>query len=382
MAKRKSRRRSAGTLFRRGQSEIWTARYTDEDGRRVDRTTGCISRSDAEAVLSRWVSEARRLRVEMPDRRARKAVTESRRPIGEHIKEYIEQCRHEGQNKRAVDQKEAHVQDFIAQASVGTLGEIDTDAVESWLRGVKREGGGLGKSARTVNHHRQSLVAFLSWCVERGRLRDNPAVRVKPLNEERDKRRDRRALTPAEVARLFAVAAERGRLAWYACAYYAGLRRGDLLRLEWRDIVFSRDNPSKACIVVREGKSGHEDTVSLEQTLSAILSDRLRQNPGTPRARVFPEGVTDNTRRADFARAGIPERDDAGKVADLHALRTTLCTHLAKGGAEMPVVQRIMRHRNITTTSKAYTKLGLVDTAEAFRALPTLPSAELRRNQA
>jgi hypothetical protein len=59
--------------------------------------------------------------------------------------------------------------------------EIDTDAVEAWLRGVKREGGGIGKSARTVNHHRQSLVAFLSWCVERGRLRDNPAVRVKPL---------------------------------------------------------------------------------------------------------------------------------------------------------------------------------------------------------
>lgn len=66
-----SRRRSAGTIFRRGQSEIWTARYTDENGRRVDRTTGFTSRSDAEAVLSRWVEEVRWRRVELESKKRR-----------------------------------------------------------------------------------------------------------------------------------------------------------------------------------------------------------------------------------------------------------------------------------------------------------------------
>lgn len=53
------RRRSGGTLFRRNESDIYTARFIDADGRRVDRSTGCTSIAEAEAVLDRMVSESR-----------------------------------------------------------------------------------------------------------------------------------------------------------------------------------------------------------------------------------------------------------------------------------------------------------------------------------
>lgn len=53
------RRRSGGTLFKRNESDIYTARFIDADGRRVDRSTGCTSLAEAEAVLDRWVAESR-----------------------------------------------------------------------------------------------------------------------------------------------------------------------------------------------------------------------------------------------------------------------------------------------------------------------------------
>ena len=109
------------------------------------------------------------------DARARRMLLQADRPVAAQLADYAESCMHEGQAKRAVDQKRAHVLDFVRFAGVGRLAEIDRDALQSWLQSVRRE----GRSNRTVNHHRQSVAAFLSWCVEGGRMRDNPAGLVK-----------------------------------------------------------------------------------------------------------------------------------------------------------------------------------------------------------
>ena len=84
---------------------------------------------------------------------------------------------------------------------------------------------------------------------------------------------------------------------------------------------------------------------------------------------VFPEAVTDATRRKDFERAGI-EPDDQGRVADLHALRTTLGTMLAREGVAPQIAQRIMRHSDYRTTLAYYTDLTVTDAAAAVGRLP------------
>ena len=72
----------------------------------------------------------------------------------------------------------------------------------------------------------------------------------------------------------------------------------------------------------------------------AIASIRIRHlDP----ARVFETEVTSRTRLLDFARAGIPTYDDEGRKADLHSLRVTLGTTLARLGVQPQVAMRIMR---------------------------------------
>ena len=120
----------------------------------------------------------------------------------------------------------------------------------------------------------------------------------------------------------------------------------------------------------------------------------------TPKAKVFPQTVTDLTRQKDFLRAGIAHEkvvtdnegklvmigigkwrrpltriaceDAEGRVVDLHAMRTTLGTNLARAGVAPQLAQRIMRHADYRTTHKHYTVLSLTDTAKAIERLPAI----------
>ena len=78
-------------------------------------------------------------------------------------------------------------------------------------------------------------------------------------------------------------------------------------------------------------------------------------------ARVFRRGIPAvKTLQADLRALDIdPERAEA--VIDLHALRGTYGTALARSGAPIAEVQRLMRHCDPRLTSRHYVKLGIVD---------------------
>ncbi len=59
-------------------------------------------------------------------------------------------------------------------------------------------------------------------------------------------------------------------------------------------------------------------------------------------------------------------------MIDLHALRTTLGTNLARAGVAPQIAQRIMRHGDYKTTLDHYTVLELTDTSKAIEQLPMI----------
>ncbi|MCH8507822.1 MAG: tyrosine-type recombinase/integrase [Phycisphaerales bacterium] len=257
-----------------------------------------------------------------------------------------------------------------------------------------------GLSARSANFARQIAVAFGQWCVRTSRTPSNPLRVVRKLDERGDRRRVRRALTEDELARLIAVAREHDREAWYLAAALAGLRRGDMEALTWSDVNFA-----DGTITIRTGKAKRVDVVPMHPQLAEALRARLTAAPAMPKARVFPAVVTSRTQLNDFLRAGLAREetvtdeagrpvmvgkgkrqrvktrivtdDEDGRVIDLHALRTTLGTLLARAGVAPQIAQRVMRHGDYRTTLTHYTVLGLADVAKAVDALPTIrPGAD------
>ena len=98
------------------------------------------------------------------------------------------------------------------------------------------------------------------------------------------------------------------------------------------------------------------------------------------------------TRRKDFLAAGLARieevqqgdrikkrivtEDAQGRVIDLHAMRTTLGTTLARRGVAPQIAQQIMRHRDYRTTLKHYTALSLADAAKGMEEVPTIGRSE------
>ena len=252
-----------------------------------------------------------------------------------------------------------------------------------------------GLSARTANFARQIAVAFMGWSVRTGRAESNPLKVVVKLDERKDRRRVRRPLTDNELARLLEVAEPKGRKAWYMAAALAGLRKGDLARLRWADIDFDTGT-----ISISDGKASRDDMIPMHPQLANELRLLWESSLALPQARVFSTVVTNVTRLKDFLRAGIARRkvitdadgkpvmigkgkrqrpktrivteDAEGRVIDLHAMRMTLGTNLARAGVAPQFAQRIMWHADYRTTLKHYTLLSIADTARMINTLPPI----------
>jgi integrase len=121
-------------------------------------------------------------------------------------------------------------------------------------------------------------------------------------------------------------------------------------------------------------KSGEDAMIPLRADLVEMLRPRLAERK--PNELLYPI-PKDLIRRfnADCRRAGIPKRDDRGRTVDIHALRTTFGTLLARAGVAPRTAQALMRHSDINLTMSVYTDPRLLDTAAAVESLPAFAPA-------
>lgn len=130
--------------------------------------------------------------------------------------------------------------------------------------------------------------------------------------------------------------------------YAAGLRVSELCKLKPEDIVSSRMQ-----IRIVQGK-GRKDRYTI---LSARLLEELRAywKIYRPALWLFPtqrdpaKHITSRTAERVFNRAatlaGLPNHEG------IHSLRHSFATHLLEAGVDLPVLQRLLGHRSLATTS-------------------------------
>ena len=166
----------------------------------------------------------------------------------------------------------------------------------------------------------------------------------------------------------------------YALAAATGLRRGELQRLQRRDIDLAHANVT---VRASSAKSRKEQTVPLRKDIVPWIENHLASKAGKPTDLVFPKGQFPNmdTYRADLAYAGIAYHNDEDRTADFHAAtRMTLATHLLKNGENARTVQAIMRHSSIELTTQIYTDADHLDVRQAIEAAapktPTPPAGK------
>ena len=223
------------------------------------------------------------------------------------------------------------------------------------------------RSANTINHILGYLKTFLVWCadrefIERDRLRLVKPVRIKAG------RGCRRALSAAELAHFFA-SVPAHRMAVYATAYYAGLRRKEMNKLKRGD--FQLDGPRPFVRVPGiAAKNGETQDVPLHRALVAILRSYWSLDTA-PFAWAFYGHVPNmDTWRRDLERAGIPYKDAEGRRFDFHASRMTLNTHLREARVGLEDRMAILRWSDPRLAGETYMDERQISVAAEVAKLP------------
>jgi integrase/recombinase XerD len=153
-------------------------------------------------------------------------------------------------------------------------------------------------------------------------------------------------LSRAEVERLLGVITNIKHRAMLSVAYSAGLRVSELTGLKPADIDSGRMQ-----IRVVQAK-GNKDRYTL---LSASALDQLRLHYKLHRPSVWlfetGKGVAIANRTVQLVFQKALRKAGITKEVSVHALRHSFATHLMEQGVSLPIIQQLLGHKSLRTTS-------------------------------
>ncbi len=236
--------------------------------------------------------------------------------------------------------------------------DADALAVRSFLAHLSRAGVGRQTQARALS----TVRGLLKFACREGVIEENPAASVRTPKQPRKLPRH---LRPGEIENLIEAAEgdeplELRDRAILELLYATGLRVGELVSLDWRDL----DLEGRFLRVV--GKGGKERMVPFGRLAADAVRAWLGVWEGVHQpAADDTEPVFLNhsgTRLSDRSvRRILDKYTDAAAVASgvhPHTLRHTFATHLLEGGADLRSIQELLGHSSLSTTQK-YTHLDI-----------------------
>jgi integrase len=261
-----------------------------------------------------------------------------------------------GYKPNTIRSYERAVRVYIAGSALGTLKVHE--AKRSDVQGLADELLGAGLAPGTVSNVLNPVQAFYRRAMDREELAYNPAARLDLPGLGR--RRQTRIASSEEATRLLAALPESDRPIW-ATAFYAGLRRGELMALRCSDVDLGRSLirverswDQEEGPIDPKSDSSHR-TVPLLALLRDYLDEHLLRTSREGDALIFGRSPT-----LPFAPMALGKR--AQKVwgaaglepITLHECRHTFASLLIDAGANPKAIQTFMGHSKIQTTFDTY----------------------------
>ena len=181
--------------------------------------------------------------------------------------------------------------------------------------------------------------------------------------------------SPERIGKLTFIGQQRALM--YRMMICTGLRKSELASLTAGQLYLDAQHPHVELLAKYE-KAGRGAMIPLRKDLVdelrlylEAMGEQRDCEPLRHDTRLFP--MPDDMIRVfdrDLAAASIAKHDERGRVVDLHALRHTFGTHLARVGVSPRVAMAAMRHSSIELTMTVYADPALLDVAGAVESLP------------
>ncbi|MCH7920831.1 MAG: tyrosine-type recombinase/integrase, partial [Planctomycetes bacterium] len=224
------------------------------------------------------------------------------------------------------------------------------------VKGKAKERKPIPISFRRSNAYLVAAKSFCQHVVDEHLATENPLRGLKKLEEEKDRRRERRAPTAEEFARLIATTVggpvRYGMRGWerallYRWAHLTGLRPVTIRRMLVAHVNPDERNYKVLGQDVKNGKAIHQQVLksSLVEDIRALISGK---HPG---AKLFGGTYKQLTKKTsgmiqdDLADAGIPYETQDGYF-DFYAARHGFCTNVDAASTSDGVTQDLMGHQS------------------------------------
>ena len=305
-------------------------------------------------------------------------VSSGRVTVGEYLEGWLRDPMEFRVRSRTLEGYRLHVRgNILPRIGSVRLDRLTPLQVQEMESGLLRSGGrdGLGLSPQTVLHVHRILSSALKHALQLGLVPRNVATAVSP---PRVRRYEARTMTWDEAGRLLQTVTNPLFHTVFLLALHTGLRRSELLGLQWRDLDLDGKflsvrrglvQLSSGTLEVTEPKSGRGRVVTLtEESVRSLKAHRGRQ-PGDGHfvfcysggAPLNPVGVSRSFHRA-ARKAGLDG-------LRFHDLRHTHATLLLAEGVHPKVVSERLGHSSIAITVDTYSHVFptvQIDAAERF----------------
>lgn len=228
------------------------------------------------------------------------------------------------------------------------LGHAPDSATPEELRAFQLDMKERGVGAPTFNNRLTVLSFFYATTCPRPEMK-------RPMRYQRAAKKIPVVLSAEEVTRILEAAPGPGLRyrAAFSVAYGGGLRASEVTHLKVGDI-----DSDRMLIRADQGKGRKDRHVMLSPSLLELLRDYYRE--ARPAGWLFPgRNRVDPISTKQFNRAFSVARDFAEikKKVSPHTLRHSFATHLLEGGTDIRVIQVLLGHAKLETTT-IYTKVA------------------------
>ena len=350
----------------------WYYRFVDGHGVQKERK-GCPDRRETEGMAAALEGNVAKIKAGLIDPKALGYKVHEARDLADHLKDFHAYLVAKGGTAKHGVVSTNRARKVLRLARIKRISDLTLSKAQSALAMLRSEG--LGQE--TINHHVRAVKAFSRWLWRDGRAREHFLAHLATTSSEADRRRRRRALTPAEALRLIQAAEGSGktvggltgpdRARLYSLALGTGFRASELASLtpERFDLA---SNPPTATVPGAYTKNGREAVQPLPRNLADRLAPWLASLPaGIPIFNLSDRAA--EMLRVDLTEAEI-EYETASGMCDFHALRGCYISYLVASGASVKVCQDLARHSTPSLTIGLYAKASLHDIQGALEALP------------
>ncbi len=307
------------SIYQRGDN--WYIDFTFK-GQRIRESIG-PSRKDAEKVIAKRKTEI----IENKYLDIRKESD----PIKfyDFVKEYLQWVK---TNKKpsSYDRELSMMRQLNKEFETKSIQEITAWGIEKWKAKKKEE-----VKPATVNRELALLKHMYTKAIEWGKVKENPTKKVKLLKGEVKRVR---YLMPEEIQNLLSNCSD---YLWpiVTVALHTGMRKGELLGLQWDQVDFER-----GIITLLDTKNGERKDIPMNGTVKALLSEMERTGP-------FVFGGQKKRDTLHVYRS-FKEAVKKSGIEDFryHDLRHCFASHLVMQGVDLNTVRELMGHKGLAMT--------------------------------